>query len=118
MVKGRITRAQVVAGRCVVTLETTDEKGTQTKTLSFKAGTEPAVAEAMVRAEIDDANEAERLDGLRKVFEAHIAKGTVFGEDTPPDVPAAPPVTPPKVDDSEIEPPEFVADPVPTGSAS
>lgn len=84
MVKGRITGTQIVANRCVVTLETMGDNGLQTRTLSFKPGTDPAVALAMVRAEIDDANEAERLDDLRKVFEAHMAKGTVFGEAPPP----------------------------------
>lgn len=80
MVTGKIVGTQIVANRCVVTLEKNGVNGTETQTLSFKAGTDPQVALGIVKAEVDEANQAEKLAALQGVFEACQLNGTVFGE--------------------------------------
>lgn len=79
-VTGKIVGTQIVASRCVVTLEKTGVNGTETQVLSFKAGTDPQVALGVVKAEIDDANQSEKLAQLQAMFEACQLNGTVFGE--------------------------------------
>lgn len=80
MVTGKVVGTQVVANRCVVTLEKTGPNGTEARVLSFTAGTDPQVAMAVVKAEIEEANQAEKLADLQAVFEACQVNGTVFGE--------------------------------------